>query len=149
MSVALTGNDTIQIGGRVFSDLGDGDVAELKFDNDLVEVVNGKNDNAIFAINAKGKQGSITVKVLRGSPDDIFLNLQYNIMAQDFASYVLMAGNFTKRIGSGRGTVSDDRYFASGGVVGKIPDANSSSDGKTDDAQVTWMVKFATMQRAA
>ncbi len=147
MSVALTGNDTVIIGGRVFSDFGDGDVAELKFDNDLVEVVNGKNDNAVFSLNAKGKQGTITLKVLRGSPDDLFMGVQLNIMTLDFPSYVLMAGNFTKRIGTGLGAVLADSYLATGGVIARVPDANSSSDGKTDDAQVTYTVKFAKMIR--
>ncbi len=147
MSVALTGNDTIILQGKVFSDFGDGDVAELKFDNDLVEVVNGKNDNAVFALNAKGKQGTLTLKLIRGSADDIFLGVQLNIMTVDFPSYVLMFGNFTKRIGSGRGSVLADAYLATGGVIARVPDANSSSDGKTDDGQVTYTVKFAKMIR--
>ena len=147
MSVALTGNDTIILQGKVFSDFGDGDVAELKFDNDLVEVVNGKNDNAVFALNSKGKQGTLTLKLIRGSADDIFMGIQLNLMTLDFPSYILMAGNFTKRIGTGLGAVLADAYLATGGVIARVPDASSSSDGKTDDAQVTYTVKFAKMIR--
>jgi hypothetical protein len=147
MSAALTGNDTIILGGRVLTDFGDGDVADLKFDNDLVEVVNGKNDNAIFALNAKGKQGTMTVKLIRGSSDDIFLGERLNIMTLDFPSTILLDGYFTKRIGNGLGLVLPDSYRASGGVISRVPDANSSSDGKTDDAQVTYTVKFAKMIR--
>ena len=148
MSVALTGNDTIILGGVVLADFADGDVAELKFPNDLVEVVNGKNDNAIYALNAKGKMGDLTLKLLRGSPDDIFLTVQTNAMVNgDFPSYVLLNGNFTKRIGDGSGRVSNDRYLALGGVVAKLPDATSSSDGKTEQAISQYTVKFAKVIR--
>jgi hypothetical protein len=147
MSVALTGADTIIYQGRVFTDFGDGDVGTLAFDTDLVEVVNGKNDNAVYALNAKGKQGTLTLKLIRGSADDIFLNSQLVALTRDFPSYVLGNGNFSKRIGQGNGTVLTDSYLALGGVVGRTPDANSSSDGKTDDGQITYVIKFAKMVR--
>lgn len=148
MSVALTGNDTIVLQGRLLTDFGAGDVGILAFENDLVEVENGKNDNSIYALNAKGKQGSLTLKLIRGSGDDLFLATLLNVMNFDFPSYVLMSGQFTKRIGQGNGFVIPDTYQALGGVIGRTPGANSSSDGKTDDGQVTYIIKFANMYRS-
>ena len=147
MSVALTGNDTIVLQGKVLTDFADGDVAELKFNNDLVEVVNGKNDNAIFALSAKGKMGELTLKVLRGSPDDLLLNAQINLMLLDFPSYVLLNGSFTKRIGNGFGLSTADLYLAKGGVISRIADVTSSSDGKTEQGISTYVVKFSKVIR--
>jgi hypothetical protein len=147
MSVALTGNDTIVLNGLVLTDFADGDVAELKFNNDLVEVVNGKNDNAIFALNSKGKQGEMTIKLLRGSSDDLVMSAQLNLMQLDFPSYVLLNGSFTKRIGNGFGLSMTDLYLAKGGVISRIPDVVSSSDGKTEQAITTYTIKFAKVIR--
>lgn len=147
MSVALTGNDTIVLNGLVLTDFADGDVAELKFNNDLVEVVNGKNDNSIFALNSKGKQGEMTLKLLRGSSDDLVMSAQLNLMQLDFPSYVLLNGSFTKRIGNGFGLSTTDLYLAKGGVISRIPDATSSSDGKTEQAITTYTIKFAKVIR--
>lgn len=148
MSVALTGNDTIIVGGRLLTGFGDGDVGTLAFENDQVEVVKGKNGNAVYAYNEKGSQGTLTIKLIRGCDDDLYFATQLNLMRTDFPSYVLMDGQFTKRIGQGNGGVLSDRYQALGGVVGRTPDANSSSDGKTDDGQITYIFKFADMRRS-
>lgn len=147
MSVALTGNDTIVIQGRVLTDFTDGDVAELKFSNNLVELVNGKNDNAIFALNAKGKMGELTLKMLRGGVDDLFLNANLNLLQLDFPSYVLLNGSFTKRIGNGFGLSMVDLYLATGGVITKLVDVVSSSDGKIEQAISIYTIKFAKVIR--
>jgi len=147
MSVALTGNDTIVLQGKVLTDFTDGDVAELKFSNDLVEVVNGKNDNAIFALNSKGKMGELTLKLLRGGVDDLFLNANLNVMQLDFPSYILLNGSFTKRIGNGFGLSTVDLYLATGGVISRLVDVASSSDGKIEQAISTYTIKFAKVIR--
>lgn len=145
--VALTGRDTIQVGGNVFTDFGDGDVATLTFANDLASAVNGKNNNAVISENATGGVGELVIKLIRGSKDDIFLNSQLSAYRAYSPGYVLMPGRFVKQIGTGTGAINRDTYIGFGGHVTKLPDANSSSDGKTDDGQVTWTIRFTNVQR--
>lgn len=145
---ALTGNDTIQVGGRVLKNFGDGDVAKLSFPNDLVAVKTGKNGNSIFNLMGSGQQCEVELRVLRGSSDDAFLNQQLNAMRADLPSFSLLPGYFVKRIGDGKGNVTFDTYLLSGGVFTKIPEAAENTEGATDPALSIWRLKYANAKRA-
>lgn len=145
---ALTGNDTIQVGGRVLRNFGDGDVAKLSFPNDLVAVKTGKNGNSIFNLMASGQQSEVEIRVLRGSPDDAFLNQQLNTMRADLPSFQLLEGYFVKRIGDGKGNITFDTYLLSGGVFTKIPEAAENTEGATDPALAIYRLKYSNAKRA-
>ena len=147
-SFSLTGNDTIQIAGRVLRDFADGTVAEMTFPNDLVAVQNGKNGNAIFNCNAMGQQGDLTLRVLRSSPDDSFFNDLLVRMEQDLPSFELMRGYFVKRVGDGQGNVTSDTYLATGGVFVRKVDVSENVQGATDPAVSVYRLKFSNVDRA-
>lgn len=147
--VALTGNDDIELDGRKMRDLGDGDVAKLVFDADLVAVKTGKNGNTIYAGNAMGQQGKLTFRVLRGSPDDQYFAQRLSDQRNDLPSFELMDGFFTKRVGQGDGSVINDTYLASGGVFTKIPEVGENVEGGTDPALAIYSVTFGNVKRAA
>lgn len=144
---ALTGNDTIQIAGRVLRNLGDGDVGKIAFPNELVGVKRGKNGNAVFALNAMGKVSEVILRIIRGSPDDAFLNGQLISQESDFPSFPLMAGYIVKRIGDGAGGVANDTYIMAGGVFTKIPELLDNVEGATDQAVTIYNFKFANNKR--
>lgn len=147
-SVSLTGNDTIQIAGRVLTNFADGDVAKLTYNNDLVAVKNGKNGNAIFNLNAMGEQADLEVRVLRGSSDDSFLNNLLIAMRRDLPSFVLMQGYFVKRVGDGKANVKSDTYLCEGGVFLKHVDVSENVEGGTDPAVCVYRIKFSNTDRA-
>ncbi len=147
-SYSLTGNDTIQIGGRVLRDFGDGDVAKLMFENDLVAVKTGKNGNSIFNLMASGQQGKVELRVLRGSADDAFLNAILADMRQDLPSFELLDGYFVKRIGDGQGNITYDTYLLAGGVFTRLPEASENVEGATDPAIAIYRLTFANAKRA-
>lgn len=147
-TVSLTGRDTVQIGGRVFKDFGDGSVCKITYPNKKVAVKTGKDGNAIYAINATGQLAEVVLRVLRGSPDDKFLNAQNKLIDADLPSYALMPGYFVKRIGDGRGSVANDTYLLSGGVIVKNPGADSNVEGNTDQAITEWNLEFSNSDRA-
>ncbi len=146
--VSLTGNDTTQIAGRVLTDQGDGDVTKLGFPNDLVQVKTGKNGNSLYNLVASGQQAEVEARVLRGSPDDAFLNALLNQQRADLPSFELMDGYFVKRIGDGQGNVTYDTYILAGGVFTKIPEAAENVEGATDPALAIYKMKFANAKRA-
>ncbi len=145
---ALTGNDTIQIGGRVLKNFGDGDVAKVAFPNELVAVKTGKNGNSVFNLIASGQQSEVELRVIRGSADDVFLNSELATMRADLPSFELLDGYFVKRIGDGQGHVTFDTYILSGGVFTKIPEAAENTEGATDPALAIYRLKFANAKRA-
>lgn len=147
-SKSLTGNDTIQIAGRVLVDFADGDVAKLTFPNELVGVKNGKNGNSIFNLNAMGQITEMELRVLRSSSDDSFLNDLLVRMQQDLPSFVLMGGYFVKRVGDGQGNITLDTYICSGGVFTKKVEVAENVEGATDPAVSVYHIKFSNSDRA-
>jgi len=151
--VSLTGNDTMALGAvgvalRIFNDFGDGDTVNLEFPNNLVEAKTGKNGNTIYAFNATGQVVNATVRVLRGSPDDKFLNAELNLYLADPAAYPLLAGEFIKRIGDGTGAVANDVYKIGGGIVQKFPTVKENVEGDTEQSISIYLILFANTERS-
>lgn len=143
MGMALTGNDTISLNGRVFADFADGNCAELKFPNGIAKVKIGKNGNAIFAQDNTGQMSELTLKLLRGSSDDQYLNAQMTAQQLNFAGSVLQFGEFIKKVGDGSGNITSDTYVMSGGIFTKIPEAKTNAEGDTDQSTVLYTIQFA------
>lgn len=146
-SVALSGNDTININNRVLTDLADGNCVELTFPNDIANVKTGKNGNSIYGLNTSGKQCELKLRILRGSNDDKFLN---NLLAQqqnNFAGTVLLIGQFIKKIGDGAGNITSDTYITSGGVFTKQVEGKTNVEGETDQSIAMYTIKFSNAPR--
>lgn len=152
MSVSLTGNDTIAVGTRgatlrILVDLADADTGVLEFPNNLVEAKTGKNGNTIYAFNSTGKVVTLTLRVMRGSTDDKYLNSEMNSYLNDPASYVLLDGEVVKRVGDGQGNITNDVYSLDGGIIQKMPAAKENVEGDTEQAVTIWQIIFANSNR--
>jgi hypothetical protein len=146
--VSLTGNDTVVLSGRVLTNFGDADNATLTFPSDIAAVKTGKNGNAIFALNTMGLQAEMVLRIIRGSQDDLFLNGILSTQLLDFSSFVLLTGQFIKRIGDGQGNVQNDTYLVAGGVFMKQVEAKSNVEGDTEQSLAIYHVKFSNVGRA-
>jgi hypothetical protein len=146
-TVAMSGNDTIVINNRIFSDLADGDCVALTFPNDIAQVKTGKNGNSIYGLNESGKQSEVVVRVVRGSSDDKFLNNLLTQQQANFAGFPLLIGEFIKQLGDGQGNVSNDTYIMSGGVFTKQVEAKSNVDGDTEQSISIYRLKFSNNPR--
>ena len=147
-SIAMSGNDTLSINNHVFTSFSDKDVATLTFPNDIAQVKTGKNGNSIYGLNESGRQCELTVRVLRGSSDDKFLNGLYSQQTLNFSGFILMIGALVKKIGDGKGNITSDTYVLSGGIFQKEPEAKINVEGDTDQSIVEWALKFANAPRA-
>lgn len=147
-AVALSGNDTISINNYVFQDQADGNIVELTFPNDIAQVKTGKNGNSIYGLNTTGRQCEVKARVLRGSADDQFLNNLLVNQNNNFASTVLMVGQFVKKIGDGQGNITSDTYILSGGVFTKQVEGKSNVEGDTEQSVAIYMMKFTNAPRA-
>lgn len=148
-TVALSGSDVVNINGRILSDFADGDISAITFPNEIASVKTGKNGNSIYAYNATGQQCEFMLRMIRGSSDDKFLNglLVTQNQQANFASTVLMIGEFVKVIGDGQGNTVSDTYVMSGGVFTKQVEGKSHSDGDTEQSVSIYHMKFTLAPR--
>lgn len=145
--VSLTGNDTINIDGRVIVDVADGNCGELAFPNEIAKVKTGKNGNALYALDESGRQCKHTLRVVRGSDDDKFLQAKLNAQMNNFAGTVLMKGQFVKKVGDGAGNISNDTYTMSGGIFTNQVDAKSNVEGDVDQSVSVYKMTFSNAPR--
>lgn len=148
MLETLTSDDTLTLFNRVFNDFADGDVSVINIPNNIVNMRTGKNQNTIYALDQSGNNADATLRFMRGSSDDIFMQSQYANMLQDFSSFVLGAGQFVKNLGDGQGNVVRDVYDLSGGIFTKQPETSSNQQGGTDQGVAIYHMKFSRLVRA-
>lgn len=145
---ALTGNDTVILNERVIKDMADGSIVEIAYPNDRVAITTGKNDNTVYAEDRTGSNATLTLRVIRGSADDRWLNglsIQQN---RDLPSFTLLRGAFTKRVGDGYGSISYDNYVLIGGVFTKYPETQENLQGETEQGSTVYTITFAKAERA-
>lgn len=147
MSVALTGSDVTILDNRPFADLADGDAIMLDFPNDIVAMTQGKNGNTLYAFNSTGNIVDVTVRVVLGSPDDKYLNGRLTEYKNDPSAFVLITGEFVKRVGDGQGNVSEIIYTMDGGVILRIPVVKENVEGDIEQSVAIYMIRFANTDR--
>lgn len=147
-SVSLTGADVITIDGRVLNDLADQDAVVLTFPNDLANVKASKNGNTIYAFNETGRIVECVVRVLVDSADDKYLNSRMQEMKNDFSTFILLTGAFTKRAGDGKGGISSGVYQLSGGVFKKQIEAKTSAEGDVEQSVAVYTITFGNGNRS-
>ena len=147
MNVAFTGKDVVVVNDRILNDLGDGDFAVLTYPEDLVTTTVGKNGTALHGYNEPGRMAELELRVLKGSPDDSFLNDLLVRFQETPTNFSLLTGNFTKRIGLGDGNFKEDNYSLSGGVFSKNVESKSNVSGDTDQAVSVYSLRFTRAER--
>lgn len=146
-AIALSGNDSSTLNGRILRDFADGNYIELSFPSDVAAVKTGKNGNSIYSYNATGLMCEVSYRFIRGSADDIFVNALLQDQNANFAGFVLMVGELIKKIGQGDGTIASDIYILSGGLFKKQVGAKSNAEGDTDQSVSSYMIQFALAPR--
>jgi hypothetical protein len=144
----ITGDDTLTLYNRVFTDLSDNDVSTITYNEDLVSGSVGKNQNTIFAKNEKGNAAQLVIRLIRGSSDDRFMQSKLSAMNSDFATTVLANGEFVKRLGDGDGNVFRDVSQLEGGMIQRRPDSKDNVSGDTEQGTAVYTMFFASAKRS-
>jgi hypothetical protein len=144
----LTGSDTVIINNRLLTAFADNDVATLSFPNDIMGVKTGKNGNSLFTFNNTGRQCDFTLRLLRGSADDKFMNGLLAQLMLNAPGFTLIIGEFVKKLGDGASNVASDTYVMSGGVFMRQVDGKENSDGDTETAVAVYRIKFTNSPRS-
>lgn len=147
-TVAMTGNDTIVVNDRLLTDLADADAVTITYPDDIAAVKVGKNGNSIYSLNTTGKRAEVVLRVIRGSADDKYLNNLLTQMQANFAGFILMTGEFIKKIGDGTGNITNDTYVMAGGIFTKQVEGKSNVEGDTEQSVSIYTLNYSNSPRA-
>lgn len=118
-------NTTVTLNGKVFTDLAQGDAVKIEFPNDKSSKTKGINKSSVIKKRMDGDEAKVTIKVLKASSDDVFLNTMLN---QD--GLIIINGsiktNFTRDNTSG----IDSYALENGTIVGHPADTKNNVDGE-------------------
>lgn len=144
----LTGDDSLIIDNiDINKDFPNGDTAVIEFQNNLAGMATGKDLNTVFAKDESGNNFRMTIRVLRNSKSDIYLNGEQILQTEDFPSFVLLTGTFSKRLGDGLGNVTYDGYTLNGMIFEKKVPAKANLNGDTEQGVSTYVLIGAAGQR--
>lgn len=144
----LTGDDSLIIDDiDINKDFPNGDTAVIEFQNNLAGMATGKDLNTVFAKDESGNNFRMTIRVLRNSKSDIYLNGKQILQTEDFPAFVLLTGSFSKRLGDGLGNVTYDGYTLNGMIFEKKVPAKANLNGDTEQGVSTYVLIGAAGQR--
>lgn len=144
---ALTGDDTVIINDLPVNDYADNTIGTLEIPNDMFAMSTGKNGNTIFALDEKGNNATLTLRVLMSSNDDKRFNGMVP-QSRNFASTVLANGSVIKQVGDGAGNISYNTYMLRGGMISKKPQMAIDVAGDTNQSVVEYTFQFASAERS-
>ncbi len=157
-SITVQGSDVVTLSGITLTDFADGDVAELEFPQDMINLKTCFDGNTIVAYNHSGKHATLKIRVLRASSNDISLNA---LIIQSYADFVKTApinGTITKTLGTGAAgsstttpsyntTPATDKFDLYNGVITKLPGSKTNTEGDLTQAVTEYLVKFGSATR--
>ena len=130
----FVGEDTLIINSRVLSNFGFGTVVEVTCPNPIAGLDIGKGGNAVFSLQENGRQADVKILVIKGSPDDIFLNALNESFKSNFEAKEAITGSFISKVGDGKGKVTTTAWDLNGGIPTTPP--NDKYDVGGDRTQV-------------
>lgn len=145
----LVGDGTLTLWDRVFNDFADDDISSVTFPNDLVTMKTGKNGNTIYVKNEIGRNATCTLRLIRGSGDDRFIQNKLTASKNGFANTELAFGEFVIRVSDGEGGVVRDVYSLEGGIVSRPVDGKENTSGDTVQGVAIYTIMFANANRSA
>ena len=89
-----------------------------------------------------------TLRLIRSSDDDKYVDSLLQEQLADFATFNLLTGIFVKRVGDGSGNISNDTYRMAGGIFTHQVDGKSNAEGDTDQSVSIYRFKFTNAERA-
>jgi hypothetical protein len=145
--LGANGDDTLTINDRPMTDFADDDVINCVYPNNKAVVKTGKNKNTLYAKNEAGANMQMTLRVIQGSGDDKYLNSLSLSQDRDFAGFVMLKGQYVKRVGNGQGSVSLVTYNMDGGIFEKNVEGKENVSGDTSQAVAIYIMHFASADR--
>ena len=147
--IATVGQETLtlKIGTEthLFDSGADGDYIVVDNPNDDVVQTIGQNGNVIYTRNEQGRAVDLTLRVVNGSPADIFLinagNQALSAMDNDVASFKFIGATITTFKSDGTSTKKITLQLING-VISKTPNWTVNAEGNASEAIHEYSLKF-------
>lgn len=130
---------TLVLNGHIFTSFHGGDVLELAPENDFSSHVDGTDDSVSIQKSSNSDVYTLTVRILKQSDDDVFLNSRLNTVPMEIISGSLKE-NFTKD-----GIDGVDTWTLTNGSITKRP-TNTIND-QTINAMSEYAIRFRSVTR--
>jgi len=144
----LTGADTLIINNRVIRNMANNDISVLTYSANIADKSTGRSGNTIISKNESGNNGDLTLRLMRGSGDDIFLQ---SLLTQqndvNFSTFVLLTGQLVKNLGDGLGNSLQDVYALTGGFFSKQVDVTTNVQGSTEQGVAVYHIGWSRVAR--
>jgi len=139
---AVAGKDVLIINGQVLTGYADQDAIKFEPQGPIAQMKVSKDGNSIYSMQYSGIVVKLTVRLVRACFDDQTLNSLLQQWIADPSTFVLMSGSYVKRVGDGKGNVTNEVYQLAGGVPETIPSAMSNMDGSTEQSVTVYTMLF-------
>lgn len=130
---SYTSQDILKWGDRLLTNFADGDVATITYPNELHGMKIGKEGNAIAAHNEMGRIANLKLRLIKGSPDDKYLNSIVVAWKNHSDDFTPQSAEFTKVVKVDNG-VCNDITSLSFIIPTKVPDVMENVEGNTEQA---------------
>lgn len=143
---AYTSQDIIEIDGRVITDMANGDTAVITYPNEILNMTTGKKGNSIATHNEEGQMADLVLRIIKGSPDDAFLNGKITAWKNRLDSFAPMDAVFTKTIKVNGGTINEITSL-SFGIPSKPVEVKENVSADTEQAIAIYNIRFGNSNR--
>lgn len=144
---SYTGSDILEFADALLTDFADGDVAVITYPNELHAMKTGKNGNSIAVHNEMGRQAEVSIRLIKGSPDDKRLNGLVTAWKNRLDTFSPVSATFTKVI-TVDGGVSNEVTTLRFGIPTKAVETKENVEGDTEQAIAIYNFRFADSDRA-
>lgn len=148
MADVYVANDTCVIWERILADFAEGDVVVIEHSDDISQIKTGKNGNSIMTHNESGNNVDVTIRVLKGSPDDKFLNSKMKQWKNKDDRFTPANGEFSKTFIDENGDKTTETNTLEFGTFSKKVDSKDNTDGEIEQAVAIYKMKFARSDRS-
>ncbi|MDE5888435.1 MAG: hypothetical protein K2H20_00270 [Bacilli bacterium] len=133
-------------GDWILSDFGNGTVADLTAPNEVSNTNTGYNGNSLAAHNEPGRQRECTLRIVKGSSDDKRLKKNYNLWKNRDLRFKPLNMTFTKTLGHGDGTLTQDTTECYFGIPAGTPGKQMNTEGDTEQLVSVYMIRFGNSE---
>lgn len=144
---AYSGVDILEFAGRLLNDFADGDVAVVTYPNEISATKTGKNGNSVAVHNEMGRIAELSLRVVKGSGDDKFLNSIVTNWKKRSGNFSPVNATFTKVINVDNGIANEITSMFSG-VPTKPVETKENVEGDTEQAIAVYSFRFGDSDRA-
>lgn len=142
-TVTLSGNDVLEIKGRVVTGWANGKSFEITYPEDMVKGTVFKNGAGVACENNEGRKAQATLRVPIGGNDDKWFNELFQEQKENFSNgFVPLTGSFTKITSNENGIRTTTRHVLRNGFFQKNVETFTSSDGDVEQAIVVYHFTF-------